>query len=115
MPTDVERTQQLTIDTTHPAPSVKIGARAVVDLLRAYKPDKVPPEFLIIENRRRDAIQSLLQLLTRFQMQIAKSPYANASVLSLIAKYLVENSQCLFIAKPDLGAVRLVDNIFDNL
>ena len=121
MPTSVENTQQTgvkldgAISSDNSAVAPRIGARAVVELLKHNQPKKIPPEFMLIDVRRRDAIESLLQLLTRFQLQVAKSPYANASVLSLITKYLVENGQCLFISKPDLGAIHLVDRVFDQL
>lgn len=93
----------------------KLGARAVVELLKHNQPESVPPEFMVIEHRRADALNNLITILTRFQLQITKSPYGNASILSLLTKYLVENNRVLFIAKPDLGAIRLVDQVFDEL
>lgn len=93
----------------------KLGARAVVELLTLNQPETLPPELKILDSRRKETVASLLQLLTRFQLQVAKSPYATASVISLLTKHLIENSQQLYLSKPDLGAILLVDQVFDQL
>lgn len=93
----------------------KIGARTVVDLLRRNIDERLPVEFVLSENRQKDALVGLLKLLTLFQKKIEKSPYANASVKSLLANYITEKKLTLYISRPDLGAISLIDRIFDEL
>lgn len=116
MPPNVELPEQGHSQPDHSKQTApKIGARAVVELLKYNLPPSLPAEFQLIEHRHSKTIDQLLKLLTQFQRQMANSPFANASVLTLITKHLVAKGQKLTIAKPDLGAIVLVDHIFDSL
>ncbi|MDX1696458.1 MAG: DUF1631 family protein, partial [Ketobacteraceae bacterium] len=115
MPTSVEQTEKNPSDPDRAPSRPALGARAVVELLRINQPARIPAEFSVREHRRPAALKSLLQLLTYFQKRISKSPYANASVLSLMTNYLIEKGERLEIARPDLGAIFLVDRLFDEL
>lgn len=96
-------------------PHVAMSARAVVELLRLNQPANLPEPIRVIEHRNPASLRTLITLLTRYQEQISNSPYGSASVLSLVTKHLLESGAQLEIAGPDLGAICLIDQIFDAM
>ena len=115
MPNTVEQAQQQSSESARNKPRPTLGARAVVELLRVNVPETLPAQFKVQDHRDPEALQQLIALLTLFQRRMARSPYANASVLSLITNHLVGQGQQLVVARPDLGAICLVDSLFDQL
>ncbi len=107
----------MTVDSKHNSTSAsrKLGAREVVELLRRNLDEQLPEQLVVTQNRHQKALMSLLKLLSLFQGKIAKSPYANASVRSLLVNYLLQKHQVLHISQPDLGAITLIDSMFDKL
>lgn len=115
MPTHVERTEKNSSDSETRPSRPALGARAVVELLNLNQPATVPQQFQVTDHRRPESLKKLIRLLTAFQKKIADSAYGSASVLSLLTKHLVETNEQLEIARPDLGAIHLVDSIFNAL
>lgn len=96
------------------APPLKLGARLVVELLERNVTEDDFPHFTVSPRREPAALKQLQGLLTDVQRSVTGSPYAKASIKTLL--HQKHRGPGRFpLSRLDLGAINLVDGLFDDM
>lgn len=93
---------------------LKLGARVVVDLLERHVSRADFSHFNVSAQRSADMQKLFLRSLSALQHDIKGSPYTKASLKTVIHRYYATH-QIGVISRLDLGAINLVDSMFDEM